>query len=61
MNTFLAPLPPVWPGPCVERIKDGHFTNLGAASGIVAGLVAITPAAATCPSCHRSSSVSLPA
>jgi len=28
----------------VERIKDGHFTNLGAASGIVAGLVAITPA-----------------
>jgi len=29
----------------VERIKDGHVTNLGAASGIVAGLVAITPAA----------------
>lgn len=28
-----------------ERIKDGHFTNLGAASGIVAGLVAVTPAA----------------
>src|SRR5690606_17848660 len=29
----------------VERIRDGHFTTLGAASGIVAGLVAITPAA----------------
>lgn len=29
----------------VERIRDGHATSLGAASGIVAGLVAITPAA----------------
>ncbi|WP_226344580.1 ammonium transporter [Agilicoccus flavus] len=29
----------------VERIRDGHFTSLGAASGIVAGLVGITPAA----------------
>ncbi|MGW1676751.1 ammonium transporter [Saccharopolyspora sp. NPDC002376] len=28
----------------VERIRDGHATTLGAASGIVAGLVAITPA-----------------
>jgi Amt family ammonium transporter len=28
-----------------ERIRDGHPTSLGAASGIVAGLVAITPAA----------------
>ncbi len=27
----------------VERIRDGHATSLGAASGIVAGLVAITP------------------
>jgi ammonium transporter, Amt family len=27
-----------------ERIRDGHATTLGAASGIVAGLVAITPA-----------------
>jgi Amt family ammonium transporter len=27
-----------------ERIRDGHATSLGAASGIVAGLVAITPA-----------------
>lgn len=29
----------------IERIRDGHATSLGAASGIVAGLVAITPAA----------------
>ena len=28
----------------VEKIRDGHSTTLGAASGIVAGLVAITPA-----------------
>jgi ammonium transporter, Amt family len=28
----------------VERIRDGHPTSLGAASGVVAGLVAITPA-----------------
>ena len=27
----------------VERLRDGHATTLGAASGIVAGLVAITP------------------
>ena len=31
----------------VERIRDGHFTTLGAASGAVAGLVAITPACGT--------------
>lgn len=30
----------------VEKIRDGHATSLGAASGIVAGLVAITPACA---------------
>ncbi|HLV57003.1 MAG TPA: ammonium transporter [Actinotalea caeni] len=28
-----------------EKLRDGHATSLGAASGIVAGLVAITPAA----------------
>ncbi|MDI2129280.1 ammonium transporter [Yinghuangia seranimata] len=31
----------------VEKIRDGHFTTLGAASGAVAGLVAITPACAS--------------
>ncbi|NHC44643.1 ammonium transporter [Motilibacter aurantiacus] len=29
-----------------EKIRDGHATSLGAASGVVAGLVAITPACA---------------
>ena len=28
----------------VERVRDGHATSFGAASGVVAGLVAITPA-----------------
>ncbi len=28
-----------------EKIRDGHATSLGGASGVVAGLVAITPAA----------------
>ncbi len=28
----------------VEKLRDGHATSVGAASGIVAGLVAITPA-----------------
>ncbi len=27
----------------IERLRDGHATSLGAASGVVAGLVAITP------------------
>jgi Amt family ammonium transporter len=31
----------------VEKLRDGHPTSLGAASGVVAGLVAITPACAT--------------
>ena len=30
----------------VERLRDGHPTTLGAASGAVAGLVAVTPACA---------------
>ena len=29
----------------VERVRDGHTTSLGAASGVVAGLVSVTPAA----------------
>ena len=28
----------------MERVRDGHATSIGAASGVVAGLVAITPA-----------------
>jgi len=45
MNTFLAAAAAGLAWGVVERIRDGHFTNLGAASGIVAGLVAITPGA----------------
>jgi Amt family ammonium transporter len=45
MNTFLAAAAAGLAWAIVERIRDGHVTNLGAASGIVAGLVAITPAA----------------
>jgi Amt family ammonium transporter len=46
MNTFLAASAGMLSWLVVERIKDGHFTILGACSGVVAGLVAITPAAA---------------
>ncbi|HET7718454.1 MAG TPA: ammonium transporter, partial [Acidimicrobiales bacterium] len=45
INTFLAAAAAGLAWAVVERVRDGHFTNLGAASGIVAGLVAITPAA----------------
>jgi len=31
----------------VEKFRDGHPTSLGAASGVVAGLVAVTPACAS--------------
>jgi Amt family ammonium transporter len=45
MNTFLAAAAAGLAWVFVEWMRDGHPTNLGAASGIVAGLVAITPAA----------------
>ncbi len=45
MNTFVAAAAAGLAWAILEKVKDGHFTNLGAASGIVAGLVAITPAA----------------
>jgi Amt family ammonium transporter len=45
LNTFLAAAAAGIAWAVVERIKDGHFTNLGVASGIVVGLVAITPGA----------------
>ncbi len=45
MNTFVAAAAAGLAWAITERLRDGHFTNLGAASGIVAGLVAITPAA----------------
>ena len=45
LNTFLAAAAAGLAWGIVERLRDGHFTNLGVASGIVAGLAAITPAA----------------
>jgi Amt family ammonium transporter len=43
MNTHLAAAAAMLGWLIVERIKDGKATTLGAASGAVAGLVAITP------------------
>jgi Amt family ammonium transporter len=45
MNTSLAASAAMLGWLIVERIKGGHATTLGAASGAVAGLVAITPCA----------------
>ncbi|MBN2176108.1 MAG: ammonium transporter [Demequinaceae bacterium] len=47
LNTMVAPALALLGWILVERIRDGKPTSLGAASGIVAGLVAITPAAAS--------------
>ncbi|HUP76132.1 MAG TPA: ammonium transporter [Acidimicrobiales bacterium] len=45
MNTFLAASAAMLGWLAIEKIKGGHATTLGAASGAVAGLVAITPCA----------------
>src|SRR5262245_8783610 len=45
MNTFAAASAAMLGWLIVERLKDGHATTLGGASGAVAGLVAITPCA----------------
>lgn len=45
VNTLVATSAAILGWLVVERLRDGHATTLGAASGIVAGLVAITPAA----------------
>jgi Amt family ammonium transporter len=45
MNTFVAAAAAMLGWLIVERLKSGHATTLGAASGAVAGLVAITPCA----------------
>lgn len=44
LNTFVATCAAGIGWLITEKIRDGHPTSLGAASGIVAGLVAITPA-----------------
>jgi Amt family ammonium transporter len=45
MNTFLAASAAMLGWLLIERLRSGHATTLGAASGAVAGLVAITPCA----------------
>ena len=44
INTFAATCAAILGWLVVEKVRDGHATSLGAASGVVAGLVAITPA-----------------
>jgi ammonium transporter, Amt family len=46
INTFTATAAAIIGWLVIERLRDGHATSLGAASGVVAGLVAITPACA---------------
>ena len=46
INTIAAPAAAVLGWLVVEKLKDGKATSVGAASGAVAGLVAITPACA---------------
>jgi Amt family ammonium transporter len=45
VNTFVAASAAMLGWLVVEKVRDGHATTLGAASGAVAGLVAITPCA----------------
>ncbi|MGH9188658.1 MAG: ammonium transporter [Acidimicrobiales bacterium] len=45
MNTILAPAAAMLGWLLIERLRGGHPTTLGAASGAVAGMVAITPCA----------------
>ena len=45
-NTMVATAAAILGWLVVEKLRDGHATSLGAASGAVAGLVAITPACA---------------
>ena len=44
INTQVAAAAAVLAWLLVEKLRDGHMTTLGAASGAIAGLVAITPA-----------------
>lgn len=47
INTIAAPAAALLGWLIVEKLKDGKATSVGAASGAVAGLVAITPACAS--------------
>ena len=44
VNTMVAPAAASLAWILTEKLRDGYATSLGAASGVVAGLVAITPA-----------------
>jgi len=46
INTLVAPAAAMLSWLVTEKIRHGHPTSLGAASGVVAGLVAITPSCA---------------
>lgn len=46
INTLVTPAAAMLSWLVVEKIRHGHPTSLGAASGVVAGLVAITPSCA---------------
>jgi Amt family ammonium transporter len=46
VNTLAAPAAAMLSWLVVEKVRHGHPTSLGAASGVVAGLVAITPSCA---------------
>ena len=47
VNTLVAPAAAMLSWMLTERLRDGAPTSVGAASGVVAGLVAITPACAS--------------
>ncbi|MCH6469931.1 ammonium transporter [Sinomonas terrae] len=47
INTLVAPCAAVLSWLLVEKLRDGHATSFGAASGAIAGLVAITPSCAS--------------
>jgi Amt family ammonium transporter len=47
LNTMVATCMAMLTWLATEKFRDGHATSLGAASGVVAGLVAITPAASS--------------
>jgi Amt family ammonium transporter len=46
VNTLAAPAAAMVGWLVTEKVRDGHPTSLGAVSGVVAGLVAVTPACA---------------
>jgi Amt family ammonium transporter len=46
VNTLVTPAAAMLSWLVVEKVRHGHPTSLGAASGVVAGLVAITPSCA---------------